>query len=83
VKKKDPLHDGSILSYAMRFVICFILGLFIDVLILGSCRYFNMRGLFDLWYIWASLPFATGLLGVFKFDVIVKIYDEINSKYSN
>ncbi len=79
----DPLHDGSTGSYVARFFICFMLGIFADLLILPGMALFAPRLLFDLWLLWLLLPVLFGVAGVFAFDIVVDLYDRLHNDDTN
>ncbi len=73
----DFLYDGSVSSYVWRFVLCFTLGLFLDF-ILFFFLWIGDEELSALWMLYAAVPVVMGILGVFKFDAVVAVYDRIN-----
>ncbi|MHC5058377.1 MAG: hypothetical protein ACYTKD_27280 [Planctomycetota bacterium] len=81
-KKSDPLHDGSAGSYVARFVICFLLGIFADLLILAG-MVFILRSDLVIWmlYVVLAVPVVFGVAGVFAFDAVVGIYDKMHDDY--
>jgi hypothetical protein len=83
---EDPLHDGSPGSYFARFVICFMLGMFLEVILLFALEWFIfdevMETAFSWWAVWPVVPLAMGVVGIFKFDWIVAIYDYFHKDYA-
>ena len=79
----DPLSDGSTGSYVARFFICFILGIFADLLILAGMALFTPRLALYLWPLWLLLPVLFGVAGVFAFDTVVELYDRLHDDDTN
>lgn len=76
--KKDPLHDGSFISYIMRFCICLVLGLFLDLFL------FFGGGIVTAilqWQIYIIIPFTCAFLGMIYFDKLTGFYDFLHDKY--
>ena len=71
-RKPDPLHDGTIGSYVGRFAICFILGLFGCFGLMVAAP----RLVLNAWLLFLLVPVATGVVGIFAFDRVTKVFDK-------
>ncbi len=69
---EDPLHDGSLGSYFARFVVCFVLGIFLEAILLFGVHWFLFDEVFETvlpwWPLWPVIPLLMGVVGIFKFD---------------
>lgn len=77
----NPLNDGSISSYVFRFIISFILGVFLILIGLASTYCFDIDLFVHFWPAFLIIPLATGIFGIFKFNVIVRIYTRIHETF--
>ena len=84
-RNDDPLHDGSPGSYFARFVICFILGVIMELILLFTVHWFVFEEFIEVayrwWPVWPVIPLAMGVAGIFKFDWIVAVYDYFHKDY--
>lgn len=83
--KKDPLHDGSIGSYVLRFILMFFIGLIADVVLALAIFIYGGWQIFIIswvaWPLFAAIPLTIAVLGIFYFDNITGIYDRYNEDY--
>ncbi len=77
----NPLNDGSIASYVMRFLIAFMLGVFLILILLASTYCFGIELFALCWPIFLVIPLSTGILGIFKFNAFVQFYERIHRSY--
>jgi hypothetical protein len=83
-RRKDPLHDGSVGSYVFRFLICFLLGIFLDgILIAGiwALWYTRFDTVFLLWPLWVAIPPVMGIGG--HYCPVVEVQNADNSLEAN
>ncbi len=62
-----------------------MLGVFLEVILLFTLEWFifdeAIWAAFRWWAVWPVIPLAMGVLGVFKFDWIVAVYDYFHKDF--
>ena len=83
-KSKHPLYYGTAGSYVMRFFLGGVLGVFIEfILFMGGFFFSDLTSqlLITYWYFVLLFPLATGIFGIFHFDVLKNFYDRMHEDF--
>lgn len=86
MKYQDPLHDGTITCYIMRFFLSAFMGFCVEILLAGMLYFvsrFIREFLIDFWWVCLSFPILTGIYGIFKFDHLKEMFEDVKDSYSN
>ena len=85
--QEDPLHDGTISSYVIRFILAAFMGLCIEILV-GTMVFVSLPHggedkVISLCLMAFAFPILTGIYGIFKFDSLKEIFEYVKDRYSN
>ena len=83
MKKSDPLNDGTVSSYIIRFILSAFMGLCIEVLP-GAIviQFYTVIMIINYWWLWCLFPVITGIYGIFKFDGIKTLFEAVKDTFS-
>jgi hypothetical protein len=78
MKNYNPLNDGTVSSYIIRFILSAFMGLCIEVLTATILfQFLPVIPIINYWWLCCLFPAVVGIYGIFKFDSIKTLYEAV------
>jgi hypothetical protein len=84
MKNYNPLNDGTVSSYIIRFILSAFMGLCIEVLTATILfQFLPVIPIINYWWLCCLFPAVVGIYGIFKFDRIKNIFESVKDSFIN